>query len=163
MPPPPVDKNVVRIAVLVLLFAGVGAFLGLFSYFFYEIWDARFMNPPAKKATKLDKDLVYAASLIGGILGTYFAVVIGVQKRDPATNEKKLKVGKAIVPGKRVLEALGTFAFLAYLAVGAWALLTFAVCKVQSPDTIKTVAATFGGYIVALMGAVFIGTTAPED
>jgi hypothetical protein len=158
---PPVNPRVLRVVVAVMLFGGVAAFVGLFGYFFWDIWQARLAHPIRQKPPKLDKDLLYVASLIGGILGTYFAVVLGVQKRDPNIDEKKLRLGSAILPGHRLAEALGTFAFLVYFVVGTWSLLTFAICKVQSPDIIKTDASAFGGYILALLGAAFIGTTAP--
>src|SRR3954471_21961158 len=135
----PKGTNAMR---FVLLIGGLLAFVGLYGYFIYEIWDAAGKKPP-----KLDKQLVYIASALGGILGTFFAVALGVQRKDSDINQQELKLGPTLVgESKQVSDVLATAALWAYFAVGVAAGATALLKTVQTPDSIKAIAATFGGY-----------------
>src|SRR5215213_1172423 len=90
---------------LAFLVAGLLAFLGLYVYFFIKIWDASGKKPPA-----LDKQLLYVASLLTGVLGTYFAVALGIQRKDPKVDQSKLKLGETLVGAEGPGAALGTAA-----------------------------------------------------
>jgi hypothetical protein len=136
---------------LFLLLGGLLAFVGLYGYFIVDIWGASGKKPP-----KIDKQLVYIASALGGVLGTFFAVALGVQRKDPATDASSLKLGPTLVgESKTVSDGLATAALWAYTIVGIVAAGTALIKTVQTPDAIKAVAATFGGYALAVFSAAF--------
>jgi hypothetical protein len=138
--------------------AGLLVFAGLYAYFIIEIWTTDEKKPPS-----LDKQLVYVASLLAGILGTFFAVALGIQAKDPDINQRELKLGTTLVAQERGPgAALGTVALWLFFAVGAASVITAFVKTVESPDSIKALAATFGGYGLAIFGAAF-GTPAPTQ
>jgi hypothetical protein len=136
---------------------GLLAFVGLYVYFFIEIWGVDGNVPP-----DLDKQLVYAASLVGGVLGTFFAIALGVQRKDPDTDQKKLNLGPTLVgEGGKVSVILANTALILYTLVGVAAVVTAFAKSTQSPDAIKALAATFGGYAFAVFAGAFGGSPPP--
>jgi hypothetical protein len=151
---PTVNKKALNIVTDLMLFGGVAFFLAAYAYFFWDIWTQKFANVP--HLPNFDPDLVYAVGLVGGILGTYFAVAIGIQRTD-ASDKQPLGLGDSLLKA-HVAELLGTIAVVAYFLVGVWSLVTVWFCKEQSPDTIKAFASIFGGYFITLFSGVFLGT-----
>jgi hypothetical protein len=158
---PTVNRHVLHIVVDCMLFGGVAFFVATFTYFYWDIWHLRLSNADATPI--FDANLVYAVGLVGGVLGTYFAVQLGIQKADSPKDDERYGLGASLLQG-RALELLGTVAFVAYFLVGAWSLVTIWFCKHQSPETIKVLASVFGGYFITLFSRAFLGnsTTTPN-
>jgi hypothetical protein len=135
------------------LVGGLVAFAVLYAYFIYEIWTASDNTTP-----DLDKQLVYMASALGGVLGTFFAVALGIQRKDPNVDQRDLKLGSTLLGTTGPSEALATAALWLYAAVGLAAGVTAILKSVESPDAIKALAAVFGGYGFAVFSAAFTAT-----
>jgi hypothetical protein len=126
-------------------------FAGLYVYFIIKVWTA-----DGDQVPDLDNQLIYAASALGGILGTFFAVSLGIQRNDPSTDQSKLHLGPTLVGVDAGLAPiLATVALWTYAAVGVAAGATAIFQAAQTPDPIKAIAATFGGYALAVFGAAF--------
>jgi TRAP-type C4-dicarboxylate transport system permease small subunit len=153
---PTVNRSVFRIVVDLMLFGGVAFFIAAFVYFYWDIWTLRLAKTDA--IPNFDSQLLYAAGLVAGILGTYFAV----QLKAGDGSDQQFSLGGSLVHNKE--ELLGSVAFLAYFFVGAWSLVTIFFCRQQSPETIKVMASAFGGYFLTLFTGAFAGgSTAPEQ
>jgi hypothetical protein len=135
---------------LLFLVGGLVAFAGLYIYFFVEIWTVDGKKPPA-----IDKQLVYVASVLGGVLGTFFAVALGIQRKDPDTDHTKLSLGPTLLGTTGRGTAIATAALWIYFGVGLGAGVTAIFRSVQSPDSIKALASVFGGYGLAVFSAAF--------
>jgi hypothetical protein len=102
------------------LVGGLAVFAGLYIYFIVKIWQASAGKPP-----NFDNQLVYVASALGGVLGTFFAVALGVQRQDPQVDHSKLQLGTTLLQKiGAVGAALATSALWVYAAVGAAAGIT---------------------------------------
>jgi hypothetical protein len=154
---PTVNKKTLNIVIDLMSFGGVAFFLAAYAYFFWDIWTLRFADK--LQFPTFDPDLVYAAGLVGGILGTYFAVQIGVQKSDTA-DDGRVGLGDSLL-SRHTAELLGTIAVVAYFLVGVWSLVTVWFCRDQSPEAIKALAAVFGGYFILLFSKAFGTSTTP--
>lgn len=134
-----------------LLWGAVGTFVALWGWFFWVIWTA-------DGAAELSAKAVYVASALGGVLGTFFAVALGIQRKDVTKDVRELRVGETLLgtpdtARKGIGEALATFALIAYAAVGVGALATVLFRSEQSPDSVETVATAFGGLVLVLFTA----------
>jgi hypothetical protein len=141
------------VAAMRLLFVvgGLLGFVGLYTYFLIEIWTTDAKSPPG-----LDKQLVYAASVLVGILGAFFAVALGIQRKDPTVDQTRLRLGTTLVGTKEGPGvALATAALWFFFLVGLASVITVIFKSVQAPDSIKALASTFAGYGVAIFGAAF--------
>lgn len=132
--------------------------LGVTAFFVGWIWIFIRISRADGKPPKFDRDVLYGISVIGGVLGTFFAVSMGVQRKDPNTDARKLQIGKTLVAGEdtTALSArLATWTLYGYAAVGILAIIFSKWKSLESPDLIKGQAATFAGYIAALVTAAF--------
>lgn len=126
---------------------------------FWKVWDAG--NGPAPT---ISTTLLYVLGIIGGILATAFAAALGIERKDPTRDPRKLAFGSTVVgttPDQRgKATAAATVAVWLYAIIGAWAGLTVLVHQVQSPADVKAIAAAFGTTVVGLVtGSLTPGNT----
>ena len=140
-----------------LLAGAVGTYAGLWVWFFIDIWKA------TNGAPNLSSQAVYAVSVLGGILGTFFGVALGIQRKDGTrgADTNKLQLGRTLLqldpePKQRRLDsALATLAVWVYAVMGAFALLTILVHPGETPSSVSTMGAAFGTLVVALFAGAF--------
>src|SRR5207302_5072928 len=147
----------------------------LYAYFMEQIAEAANNTPP-----HLNTAMVSAAAALAGILGSAFALVLGVPSR--ATNERlaaALKVEKDAKPPKgtflrRVLslEPAGTehpswpqtFGIWMYAAVAFAVAIVYFLNQGETPPEIKALATAFAGYVIAFMTVAYgIGTSGSNN
>ena len=147
-----------------VVYAAVLSFAGLYGYFIVKISTAS-GQPPA-----LPSVLVSAAAALAGVLGSAFALEVGVTTPPSATNSRLNR--KLAAQGKRIhlrirqllsLEPINisaaswpkTVGIWLYAIVGAAVAVTYALNPSQTPSTIKALAVAFAGYILALVTAAY--------
>lgn len=133
----------------VVFVGGILLYVVLYFSFLKEVVDAPDGEPP--NLTNADVQL---ASGIGGILGAMFAVALGIQRRDPAVNEKRLSVGSTLTPGATWVSNV---AVLVYFVVGIAILAVTQTNGAETPQEIKAAATVFAGYLGAIFTAVISG------
>ncbi len=158
-----------------VVYAAVLSFAGLYGYFIVKISTAS-GQPPA-----LPSVLVSAAAALAGVLGSAFALEVGVTTPPSATNSRLNR--KLAAQGKRIhlrirqllsLEPINisaaswpkTVGIWLYAIVGAAVAVTYALNPSQTPSTIKALAVAFAGYILALVTAAYHddgGPAVPAD
>lgn len=158
-----------------VLYGATLTFAGFYAYFMEQIAAAANNTPP-----HLNTAMVSAAAALAGILGSAFALAIGVPVR--ATN-KALAAALAPGEGRKVpkgtwlrkvfsLEPGGTDRASWPQTVGIWmyAVVAAAVAIVyflnqgETPTEIKALATAFAGYVIALMTAAYgIGTSSSNN
>ena len=150
-----------------LLYGASLTFAGFYGYFMEEI-----VSAPSGHAPAFAPALVAAAAALAGVLGSAFALVIGLPT-DPAGVNKTLGAEIDKPPEKRrrgvwlwrffSLEPAGTDRASWPLTVGIWAyaLVASAVAIVyflhsaETPPTIKTLAVAFAGYVITFVTAAY--------
>jgi hypothetical protein len=138
---------------LLAIWGGLALYLVLWITFYIPIWEAGSDGPEQR----LSPTAVYGASLIGAVLAGFFGNAVGIQRKDPRADSRRLRPGVTLVranaasPPPRA--AFATAAFWVYGAVGAWSLLTVLLYQRQSPPEVKALAAAFGGIVLALFTA----------
>lgn len=144
-------------AASVRLLAVVGpmvVYVVLWTTFFWPIWDAG--NGPAPK---LSGTAVYVVSLIGGVLGTFFAAVFGIQRKGD-NDVRKFRGGVTLLGYETGHSNVGTviasLAVWVYALVGSWALLTVLVHEAQSPKPLKAMATAFASLIFAMFATALV-------
>lgn len=130
----------------IFLIGGMGVFAGANSWFFVKIWEAG-STPPT-----LSGQAVYGASAVGGVLGTFFAGVLGLQQLSGDANEQ---LGATLLRDVYGGLWLARIAIWLYAAVGAAALITVFFNQDQSPQSIKALASVFAGFALAIFIAAF--------
>jgi hypothetical protein len=153
-----------------VLYGATLTFAGFYAYFMQQIATAANNTQP-----HLNTAMVSAAALLAGVLGSAFALVIGVPVR--ATNEGLAEaLGKAAKDQPRgtwlrrllSLEPGGTdhaswpqtFGIWMYAAVAAAVAVVYLLNQGETPTEIKALATAFGGYVIAFMTAAYgIGTS----
>jgi hypothetical protein len=154
-----------------VVYGAVLTFAGLYAYFMEEIVSA------SKTYPHLNGAMVSAAAALAGVLGSAFALVMGVPIRttnealakdlDPARvddhfDPKKLRLKTRL---RRVLslEPGGTdqaswpqtFGVWTYASVASAVAIVYVLNQAQTPPAIKGLAVAFGGYVIALMTAAY--------
>jgi hypothetical protein len=155
-----------------VVYAATLSFAGLYGYFIVKISTAT-RQPPVLPAV-----LVSAAAALAGVLGSAFALEVGVTTPPSATNstlDRQLaKQGKRIHLRLRQLLSLEpiniraaswpkTVGIWLYAIVGAAVAVTYALNPNQTPATIKALAVAFAGYILALLTAAYHDDGAAAD
>jgi len=152
-----------------VLYGATLTFAGFYAYFMEQIASAANNTPP-----RLSTAMVTAAALLAGILGSAFALVIGVPGRatndgladalDKSANDKPrgtwLRRLLSLEPGgtNRASWPL-TFGIWMYAAVASAVAIVYLVNQGETPTGIKALATAFGGYVIAFMTAAYgIGT-----
>jgi hypothetical protein len=146
-----------RDAVVVL---GILGFVGVYVYFAWKILQADTGQQP-----DLDNQLTYLVSAIGGVLASYFAIVLGITQGDESQGvvgriRQGLRTPLLSAPGTpKPVTLLGTLAFWAYVVVGTGTLVLAFWKSTETPDVIKGTASVFAGYVAAVFGAQFAHRT----
>ena len=146
------SNAILRAAVAI---SGIAAFAALYVWVLADIWRAG-ATPPT-----LNTQLLYAATVLGGIIGTGFAVVVGVQRQDPEQTPRDLRLGGSMVdtPTNNLppawLRLVADISVWVYGAVGAACLITVGFHNTQSPAAVKTIASVFAGYFIAILGSIY--------
>jgi hypothetical protein len=155
--------NGVKLLRFFILWGAVLVFVALWIWFFWVIW--------RNDATPVDlnQKALYVASVLGGILGTFFGVAMGVERKDPAKDASNVAPGSTLLgtrtlDHKGVTDTLATVAVWAYALVGILAIVTVFVRSAQCPGAVETLATAFGGFLLAIVGAAFAPgqTTNPQ-
>jgi len=145
----PKGAAVLRLAMIV---GPIGTYAVLWTIFFWKIWHAG--NGPAPK---LSTTAIYASSVIGGVLGTFFAATFGIQRENAQIDARKFRAGVTLLGYDPGIANAGTFiaslAVWVYAVVGSWALLTVLVHQVQSPKPLKAMATAFASLVFAMFAA----------
>jgi hypothetical protein len=155
--PPPGDTIVGGMRTLreLLVFGFVIAFVAVYSDFIWDIWRARVddSTPP-----RFNDGLVTLAGALAGVLGSAFAIALGIAK--PAVDEA---TGRLAGVRNRFggLSVAITFGIWAYAIVGAAAAVTAVVNLDETPDPIKALSSVFVGYILAVASTAFRAIRAP--
>ncbi len=127
--------------------------LGLYIYLNYSFL-RDILEASDGKPSNLNHSDVQLASAIGGALGAAFAVALGIQRRDPTVNEKRLQVGKTLTPRA---EWASTLSVLVYFAVGSRDRCRLAHNDAETPQEIQATGTLFAGYLASIFTAVLSG------
>jgi hypothetical protein len=150
-----------------IIYAATLTFAGFYIYFILEIFRAT-GKPPT-----FDPAMVSASAALAGVLGSAFALVIGLP-----TDKNSVNVGvqeaikKASKPRSKIVPWLWnvfsyeprnaqssswpmTFGIWAYAVIASAVAVTYFLNQNETPDTIKTLAVAFAGYVVALLTSVY--------
>lgn len=140
-------------------------FAGFYAYFIERIVVAQAGQPP-----KLNTVMVSVAAALAGVLGSAFALVIGVPttvtnralaaELDKAKNQRKTGIWVwrvlSLEPGGGARASIPlTFGIWTYAIVAGAVAITYFINQGETPDTIKALATVFAGYVVALMTAAY--------
>jgi hypothetical protein len=153
-----------------MLYGAILTFAGLYAYFMVVISTSRHGVKPS-----IDATLISAAAALSGVLGSAFALKIGVApsaalvNRELATHRQKaadsgvlLKI-TAVIRNALSLEPSGvnakswplTFGIWAYAAVASAVVVVYILNQNETPGTVKALAVTFGGYVIALVNLAY--------
>jgi hypothetical protein len=154
-----------------IIYAATLTFAGFYIYFVLEIFQAN-GKPPT-----FDPAMVSAAAALAGVLGSAFALVIGLPTDKSSVNpgvqraiDNAAKPSEKIVPWLRKILSYEpsnaqssswpmTFGIWAYAVVAAAVAIAYFLNQNETPDTIKTLAVAFAGYVIALLNSVYQLTT----
>ena len=162
-----------------VLYGATLTFAGLYAYFIAEIATASQGTPPI-----LDTAMVSAAAALAGVLGSAFALYIGVPTAESEVNEalqKDLQAakGKNWRSGFRWLAAIRrilslepggtnrasvplTFGIWTYALVASAVAVAYLLNRSETPEAIKALAIAFGGYVISFLTAAYGVATRSE-
>jgi hypothetical protein len=137
-------------------------FAVFYAYFMAKIVAAGGNHPP-----KLNSAMVSAAAALAGVLGSAFALVVGVPT--DATNEdlaRAIQQDKdkkhfwrkflSLEPGGLNLASWPlTFGIWVYALVASAVAIVYLVNQGETPEAIKALAIAFAGYVIAFMTAAY--------
>jgi hypothetical protein len=152
-----------------MLYGAVLAFAGLYIDFIVVISTAKAGVKPS-----IDATLISAAAALSGVLGSAFALKIGVRPTAGAVNRElaahsaraRAKKASMIVAGTRRLLSLEpsdpgakswplTFGIWAYAVVASSVVAAYVLNQNETPGAVKALAVTFGGYVIALINMAY--------
>lgn len=133
----------------------VAAFVVVYGDFMIDIWDAR---RDGEQPPGFNDGLVAFAGALAGILGSAFAVALGIAKPEVDERQGRLAGARNRVRGLSLSVTLGIWA---YAIVGAAAAVTALVNLEETPDPIKALSSVFVGYLLALASTAFRAVRAP--
>jgi hypothetical protein len=154
-----------------IIYAATVTFAGFYIYFIVEIFQAT-GKPPT-----FDPAMISASAALAGVLGSAFALVIGLPTDKNAVNsgiqeaiDNAGRPKEKIVPWLRKILSYEprnaqssswpmTFGIWAYALVASAVAITYFLNQNETPDTIKTLAVAFAGYVIALLTSVYHLTT----
>jgi hypothetical protein len=150
-----------------MLYGAVLTFAGLYGYFIIAILSAAPHKPPAFDAATLS-----AAAALSGVLGSAFALRIGIVPthvnaalkahlaQTPANRGQKL--GQvlhqtfSIEPGDQQSKSWPlTCGIWVYAIVGSAVAVTYIFNQNQTPGAVKALGLTFAGYVLALINSAY--------
>jgi hypothetical protein len=154
----------------VMLYGATLLFAGIYAYFIDEILGAPAGHPPV-----FDSSIVAVAAALAGVLGSAFALAIGVPTAKSQVNEglrehlQKAAEGQASRTAAYTRRALSpqptsqsaaswpmTAGIWVYGLVGGATFLTYLISTNETPAPVKALAIAFGGYAVALSSAAYV-------
>jgi hypothetical protein len=157
-----------------MLYGAVLAFAALYIDFIVVISTAK----PGFKPT-IDATLISAAAALSGVLGSAFALKIGITPSAGAVNKElaahtaraRAKKASALAAGIRRALSLEpsdasakswplTFGIWAYAIVASSVVAAYILNQNETPGAVKALAVTFGGYVIALINMAY-GMTKP--
>jgi len=178
-PPPTLAARIAGLPVLkgLILYGATLSFAGFYAYFMEEIVSAQSGKQPA-----LSGVLIGAAAALAGILGSGFALAIGVPTRDDQTNQGLVAMRTTALQTNQVdpvkkpsfkvrqlfsYESAGTdvsswpltFGVWAYAVVAIGVALVFFIYPSETPPEIKALAIGFGGYVVTFLHSAYSNAT----
>jgi len=155
-----------------ILYGASLTFAGFYAYFMEEIASAPTGTPPSFSAT-----MVGAAAALAGVLGSAFALVIGVPTSDSGVNadlrldqqkaqKNELKRSEKGVFWLRRLLSLEpsdtnraswplTFGIWTYALVAGATAIVYFLHSAETPDAIRALAVAFAGYVITLVTAAY--------
>jgi hypothetical protein len=165
-----------------VLYGATLAFAGLYAYFMEQIWST------SQGTAKFDAAMVGAAAALAGVLGSAFALVIGVptdatnaglakdnaKVKDPKGRWQKdakpkdlarfvLRRLLSLEPGDTHWASWPmTFGIWMYAAVASSVSITYLLNQSETPKDIKALAIAFGGYVITFVTAAY-GTAAKKS
>jgi hypothetical protein len=157
-----------------VLYGAVITFAVLYIHFMVEIFEAHKGKPP-----NFQTSLISAAAALAGVLGSAFALDIG-SPTDPGSTNPEL--AKALVVARTdkknggwttyVRRALSlepadvnsaswpkTFGIWVYALIAGAVAITYIVNSSTTPGTVRALAISFGGYVIALITRAYGITT----
>jgi hypothetical protein len=140
------NLNGVKLLRFVLIIGCMLAFAAAYVYAAWQVWTAS-----GDTSADLNKGILYVGAALGSVLGTYFAVALGVQSETSGPD----KIGEALTNAEGPPALLATGALWIYAAVGIGVGVTVVINPGESPQELQALAAVFGGYVLAVFGAVF--------
>jgi len=150
-----------------IIYAATLTFAGFYLYFIVEIFRAS-GTPPT-----FDPAMVAASAALAGVVGSAFALVIGLPTDKISVNpgvqeaiDNATRQREKIVPWLRKILSYEpcnaqssswpmTFGIWAYALVASAVAVTYVLNQSETPDTIKTLAVAFAGYVIALLNSVY--------
>jgi hypothetical protein len=151
-----------------IVYAAVLAFAGLFIDFIVVISNAQTGHKPSINTT-----LTSAAAALAGVLGSAFALKVGVPP-SPAAVNRKLAAHLKDPPGARnkaaahIRQALSlepsttsdvswplTFGIWVYAIVATATFAVYVLNQNETPSGVKALAVAFGGYVIALLNMAY--------
>jgi hypothetical protein len=164
-----IAKRIGGLSVLkgLVLYGATLTFAGFYAYFMYEIASASTNTPP-----HLSTAMVSAAAALAGVLGSAFALVVGVPAdvtnedlEDALTTAKTtgkkrkrtlLRAVFSLEPGRQDLPSWPlSFGIWMYAAVASAVAIVYLLNQGETPPGIKALAIAFAGYVVAFMTAAY--------
>ncbi len=153
-----------------MLYGAVLTFAGLYTYFMVVISTSRHGVKPTIGAA-----LISAAAALSGVLGSAFALKIGVPphpslvNRGLAAHQKAADangVGLKVTAFVRQVLSVEpsdvnskswplTFGIWAYAVVAAAVAVVYILHQKETPDAVKALAVTFGGYVIGLVNMAY--------
>ena len=154
-----------------VLYGATLTFAAFYAYFIYGIFTATKASPAT-----FSTSMVSAAAALAGVLGSAFALAIGVPTSEDATNpglEHARKhartthgrIDNLVVNLRRILSIDPpttktaswpmTFGIWMYAIVATAVAITYVLNQSTTPPTIRTLAIAFGGYAIALVTAAY--------
>jgi hypothetical protein len=149
-----------------IVYGAVLAFAGLFIDFMVVISSAKTDTKPS-----IDATLISAAAALAGVLGSAFALKVGVPPSPAAVNRKLAKRlndptrNKADAGIRRALSLEPsttsdvswplTFGIWVYAIVATATLVVYVLNQNETPSSVKALAVAFGGYVIALLNMAY--------
>lgn len=127
----------------------VVAFVVVYGTFIWEIWEARADNAAAPRYSD---GLVAFAGSLAGVLGSAFAIALGIAK--PAVDQPTGRFARIKRPFAGISLSI-TLGIWAYALVGGAAAATALVNLEETPDPIKALSSVFLGYLLAVASTAF--------
>ena len=132
---------------LALIAFGVAIFAGLWAKFLWATWRA-----PAGTAPALNSDAVAVANLFGGILGTAFAVALGInQGEDKNEDVHGVNDVAGVLTTAEWSKYFVSLSIIVFLVVGMAAVVVWLARMDRTPDAVKNFAMVFLGYAASVL------------
>lgn len=169
--PQPVNGNADQVGGMstlrgLLVYGAVLAFAGLFIDFMVVICSAKAGVKPS-----IDATLISAAAALSGVLGSAFALKIGVSPNpanvnrqlaqhlsDPKRNQIAARIRQilSLEPSATTDKSWPlTFGIWVYALVASSTVVVYILNQNETPGSVKALAVTFGGYVLALLNTAY--------